>query len=82
MEDAPKENPATISGFSKMSHRMTAPRIPTPTTLTPITPPLEKATRSAGFRPRWAAAAVRTLARTAIHIPMRPVRPDAAAPTT
>ena len=41
-----------------------------PTTVSPITVPEEKATRSAGLRPVRAFAAVRTLARTATHIPM------------
>ena len=55
--------------------------MPVPTTLMPITPPEEKATRSAGFNPLIAAAAVRMLACTAIRIPIIPVRPEENAPT-
>ena len=60
---------------------ITAPRIPVPTTLIPITPPEEKATRRAGFKPLVAAAAVRIFAWTAIRIPIMPVSPEAKAPT-
>ena len=47
-----------------------------PTTVIPITEPLENATRSAGFRPLIAAAAVRVLARTATNIPMKPAEAE------
>ena len=43
--------------------------MPSPTTVMPITVPELKATRSAGFSPCIAFAAVRTFARTAIVIP-------------
>ena len=52
-----------------------------PTTVTPITVPLEKGTRSAGLRPRMPAAAVRTLARTATFMPMKPAVPEQMVPT-
>ena len=81
MEEAPKLNPATMVASSKMIHRTTAPRMPMPTTLMPMTPPLEKATRSARFSPTRAAAAVRVFARTAMYIPMIPVSPEDSAPT-
>ncbi len=45
-----------------------------------IAPPL-KATFSAAFRPLLAASAVRTLARTEMFMPMKPVRPEKIAPT-
>ena len=45
--EAPKLKPATIFGSSKMIHMITAPRMPIPTTLMPMTPPLEKAMRRA-----------------------------------
>ena len=41
-----------------------------PVTVTPMTVPEEKATRSAGFSPWRAFAAVRTFARTATYMPM------------
>ena len=42
-------------------------------------PPL-KATESAGFMPRLAASAVRTLERTATFMPMKPVSAESTAP--
>ena len=39
-------NPATIFGSLKTHHMSVMPRIPMPTTESPMTPPLEKATRS------------------------------------
>ncbi len=53
-----------------------------PVAVIPITAPDEKATRRAGFRPSRARAAVRTLARTAICMPMNPALPEASAPMT
>ena len=54
-----------------------APSRPSPTQNMPATPPVRNATRSAaGIEPVLAAAAVRTLPRTARLIPMKPVRPD------
>ena len=41
------------------------PSSPRPTTRSPVTEPAEKATRSAGATPRFAASAVRMFARTA-----------------
>ncbi len=47
----------------------------------PATPPVRKATlRAAGSDPLRAAAAVRTLPRTASPMPMNPVRPDMVQP--
>ena len=47
----------------------------------PATPPVRKATRSAaGSDPERAAAAVRTLPRTARRMPMKPVSPDMTQP--
>ena len=45
-----------------------------------MTAPLEKATWRPRFSPIVAAAAVRTLARTAIHIPTKPVTAEQTAP--
>ena len=81
MLEAPKLNPATIAGSSKTIQRIVAPRMPMPTTVMPITPPLEKATRSALFRLVRAAAAVRMLALTAMRMPMNPASADDIAPT-
>ena len=53
-----------------------APNRPRPTVNMPATPPVRKATLSAaGSEPDFAAAAVRTLPRTARLMPMKPVRP-------
>src|SRR5260370_37064788 len=58
-----------------------APGRPRPTVNMPVTPPVRKATLSAPFSdPDLAAAAVRTLPRTARLMPMKPVRPDRLAP--
>ena len=46
----------------------------------PVTEPAEKATRSAGATPRFAASAVRTFARTATFIPMKPAAAEKTAP--
>ena len=54
-----------------------APIRPRPTQNMPQTPPVRNATCSAGaIWPSRAAAAVRTLPRTASPMPMKPVRPD------
>ena len=54
-----------------------APMRPRPTQNMPATPPVLKATSRAGpILPVRAAAAVRTLPRTARPMPMKPVRPD------
>jgi len=63
--------------FWKMMMMRVAPRRPRPTVNMPATPPVRKATCSAaGIEPDFAAAAVRTLPRTARLMPMKPVRPD------
>ena len=54
MELAPKPKPATTLMFWNIRYRMVTPSSPMPTTDMPITVPLEKATRSAGFSPRMA----------------------------
>ena len=51
-----------------------------PTTDMPITVPLLKATRNAGFSPCIALTAVRVLARTAMLMPMKPASPEPIAP--
>ena len=81
MELAPNPKPATTLMFWNIRYRMVTPSSPMPTTEMPITVPLEKATRSAGFSPRIPAAAVRTLARTATFIPMNPAVPEQMVPT-
>ena len=81
MELAPNPNPATAPMSWKITYRMVTPSRPMPTTVTPITVPLEKAIRNAGFNPRIAAAAVRMLARTATFIPTNPARPEQIVPT-
>ncbi len=63
--------------FWKIMMINVAPRSPRPTVNMPATPPVRKATcRAAGIEPDLAAAAVRTLPRTARLMPMKPVRPD------
>ena len=52
-----------------------------PTTVMPMTEPLEKAIRNAGLRPCIAAAAVRTLALTATLMPMNPAVAEQTVPT-
>ena len=60
-----------------------APNSPSPTVNMPATPPVRNATSSAfGIDPLRAAAAVRTLPRTARLMPMKPVRPDKKQPST
>ena len=82
--DAPKAKPmrTAVAEFWKMSTMAVAPARPRPTQSMPVTAPVRKATRSALAMPPPcdAAAAVRTLPRTAIDIPMKPVRPEKAAP--
>ncbi len=53
---------------------------PRPTTSSPVTAPPRKAMPSAGPRPRLAASAVRTLARTETFMPMKPAAAEATAP--
>ena len=81
MELAPNPKPATTLMFWNIRYRMVTPSSPMPTTEMPITVPLEKATRNAGFSPRIPAAAVRTLARTATFIPKNPAVPEQMVPT-
>ena len=71
-----------MAEFWKMRTMAVAPTRPRPTQSMPVTAPVRKATRRASFMPPpWAAAAaVRTLPRTAMLMPMNPVRPEKAAP--
>ena len=73
---------ASRAEFWKMRTMAVAPTRPRPTQSMPVTAPVRKATRKASFipPPRAAAAAVRTLPRTAMLMPMKPVRPEKAAP--
>ena len=73
----PKPMRMAVAEFWKIMMITVAPSRPRPTVYIPATPPLRKATLSApGSEPALAAAAVRTLPRTARLIPMKPVRPD------
>ncbi len=81
--EPPKPKPIRMAEavFWKMAMMTVAPSRPRPTVNIPATPPVRKATRSApGREPVLAAAAVRTLPRTARLMPMKPVRPDMRAP--
>ena len=67
--------------FWKIMMMIVAPSRPRPTVNMPATPPVRKATFSAaGSEPALAAAAVRTLPRTARLMPMNPVSPDITQP--
>ena len=67
--------------FWKTATMTVIPSRPSPTHSMPVTAPVRKATRSApGILPSRAAAAVRTLPRTAMLMPMKPVSPDIVAP--
>ena len=81
--EPPKPKPMRIAEavFWKIMMIDVAPSRPRPTVNMPATPPVRNATLSAaGSEPDWAAAAVRTLPRTARLMPMKPVRPDSEAP--
>ena len=81
--EPPKPKPMRMADdvFWKIMMISVAPRRPRPTQNMPATPPVRNATRSAaGIEPVLAAAAVRTLPRTARLMPMKPVRPDRNAP--
>ena len=67
-----------------MNTTSAAPNSPRPTVNMPATPPVRNAIRMAGrspAKPARAAAATRTLPRTASHMPVKPVRPENNAPT-
>jgi hypothetical protein len=67
--------------FWKIMMMIDAPRRPRPTVNMPAIAPVRNATDSArGIEPLRAAAAVRTLPRTARLMPMKPVRPDITQP--
>src|SRR5476649_2393903 len=77
--EPPKPKPTRIAELVFWNAIMIsdAPSRPSPTVNMPATPPVRNATcNAAGIEPRLAAAAVRTLPRTARLIPMNPVRPD------
>ena len=69
---APKPNPSSTVGESpeKLSTTIAVPSSPKPTVAMPTDPPVRNAIRIASSRPvACAAAATRTFARTASHIP-------------
>ena len=82
--EAPKANPIStaVAEFWKIITMAVAPSRPSPTQSIPVTAPVRNATCSAPaiLPPRAAAAAVRTLPRTAMDMPMKPVRPENVAP--
>ena len=82
--EAPKAKPIStaVAEFWKMMTMAVAPSRPRPTQSIPVTAPVRKATCSAPaiLPPLAAAAAVRTLPRTAMLMPMNPVSPEKAAP--
>ena len=81
--EPPKPKPIrmAVAVFWNSMMMMVAPSRPRPTVNMPVTPPVRKATlRAPGSEPAGAAAAVRTLPRTARLMPMKPVRPDMVAP--
>ena len=83
--EPPKPKPTRIAElvFWKIMMMIVAPSRPRPTVNMPATPPVRNATFSAaGSEPDLAAAAVRTLPRTARLMPMKPVRPDMKQPAT
>ena len=83
--EPPNPKPIRIAElvFWKIMMITVAPKSPSPTVNMPATPPVRNATSSAfGIEPLRAAAAVRTLPRTARLMPMKPVRPDKKQPST
>ena len=81
--EPPNPKPMRIADavFWKIMMMTVAPSRPRPTVNMPATPPVRNATFSAaGIEPDFAAAAVRTLPRTARLMPMKPVRPDMTQP--
>jgi hypothetical protein len=77
--EPPKPKPIRIAElvFWNTIMMSVAPMRPRPTQNMPATPPVRNATcRAGGIWPVRAAAAVRTLPRTARLMPMNPVRPD------
>ena len=80
----PKPNPTSMAlRLCWASITITVvPSRPNPTTNAPVVPPAMMATRkAAGIDEVRAAAAVRTLARTAVVIPISPASADSSAPT-
>ncbi len=82
--DPPKPKPMRIEVevFWNSITMTTAPRRPRPAVSRPATPPVRKATVRAALKSlRRAAAAVRTLPRTASHMPKKPMAPEKRQPT-
>ena len=82
--EPPNPNPMRIEVevFWNSITMTTAPRRPRPAVRRPATPPVRKATLRAPLKSlRRAAAAVRTLPRTASHIPQKPIVAEKSAPT-
>ena len=85
ISEPPNPKPTRIAElvFWKIMMITVAPSRPRPTVNMPHTPPVRNATCNAfGIEPLLAAAAVRTLPRTARLMPMKPVRPDMKHPST
>ncbi len=83
MSEPPNPKPMRIADavFWKIMMIVVAPSRPSPTVYIPATPPVRNATLRASLsEPLRAAAAVRTLPRTASDMPMNPVRPESTAP--
>ena len=81
--EPPKPNPMRIDEavFWKIITMAVAPSRPRPAVNRPIVPPERKATcMAASIEPVWAAAAVRTLALVASHMPVNPMKPENRAP--
>ncbi len=82
IDEAPNPKAATVFISWKIIYKIDIPRMPIPTTDTPITAPLENATLRPELRLTLAAAAVRVFALIAILIPKKPVVAEHSAPTT
>ena len=83
--EPPKPKPTRIDEavFWKIMMMTVAPSRPRPAVSSPATPPVRKATwRAAPKLLSLAAAAVRTLPRTASHMPKKPMVPEKMQPTT
>ena len=82
MEEAPREKPVRMSLLpSKTMYSTAMPSAPRPTTHRPSTAPPEKATFSAEAMPSFAFCAVRTLARVALIMPLKPAATENSAPS-
>ena len=81
MDEAPKPKPAMMLMSLNIQYMAVMPSSPMATTETPMTVPLLKATRRAGFSPCCALTTVREFALMAMLIPMKPARAEPMAPT-